>query len=63
MNHAQLFDQAIRLTGAQLATLNVPPGAEYPVRISELVKLNYKAVVLAWNDIQPDASDVAGKSR
>jgi len=33
------------------------PTADYPMRVAELIRLNYQAVVLAWNDIQPAGKD------
>jgi hypothetical protein len=55
MNHAKFFNQALMLTGAQPGALKIPPGKKYPVRVSLLVRPNYRAVVLASNDIQPEA--------
>lgn len=57
MTHADFFTQAITLTAAQLPAQPIAQNAEYPMRVAELVRLNYQAVVLAWNDIQPAAHD------
>ena len=50
MDPEQFFDQAIKLTSAQINNLAMEQ--DYLARVSELVRLNYQAVVLAWNDIQ-----------
>ena len=52
MTHAQFFEQAIRLTSIQLGSHDIPHTADYPMRVSDFIRLNYQAVVLAWNDIQ-----------
>ena len=57
MTHVQFFEQAIELTCAQLTARNLPDGADYAVRVAELIRHNYQAVVLAWNDIQPAVQD------
>lgn len=60
MNHIQFFEQAIKLTGSQLGNFTIKHDAEYPMRVAELVRLNYQAVILAWNDIQPDTDGKSG---
>lgn len=57
MTHADFFAQAITLTAAELPARATVQNAEYPMRVAELIRLNYQAVVLAWNDIQPAAQD------
>ena len=57
MTHAEFFTQAIQLTAAQLPEQAIAQNAEYPMRVAELIRQNYQAVVLAWNDIQPAAQD------
>ena len=57
MTHADFFTQAITLTASQLPGRAVAQSAEYPMRVADLIRLNYQAVVLAWNDIQPAAKD------
>ena len=56
MDPEQFFEQAIRLTTAQIN--HFPPEKDDPVRIAELVRLNDQAVVEAWNDIQLEADDL-----
>jgi len=57
MTHVQFFEQAIQLTCAQLAARDLPADAGYAMQVAELIRHNYQAVVLAWNDIQPAGQD------
>ena len=57
MTHVEFFEQAIRLASAQLGGSEITTTADYPMRVAELIRLNYQAVVLAWNDIQPAGKD------
>ncbi len=57
MTHAEFFAQAITLTAARLPAQAPAQNAEYPMRVADLIRLNYQAVVLAWNDIQPASHD------
>ena len=57
MTHADFFAQAVALTATQLPDGATAHSAEYPMRVAELIRHNYQAVVLAWNDIQPAEQD------
>jgi hypothetical protein len=57
MTHVEFFEQAIRLASAQLGTREIPTTGDYAMQVAQLIRLNYQAVVLAWNDIQPAEKD------
>ena len=50
MTHADFFTQAITLTASQLPGRAVAQSAEYPMRVADLIRLNYQAVVLARSE-------------
>ncbi len=57
MTHVEFFQQAIRLASAQLGAREIPQTVDYPMHVAQLIRLNYQAVVIAWNDIQPAGKD------
>ena len=46
MTHADFFTQAITLTASQLPGRAVAQSAEYPMRVADLIRLNYQAAVI-----------------
>jgi len=57
MTHVEFFQQAIRLASAQLGVREIAQTGDYPMHVAQLIRLNYQAVVIAWNDIQPADKD------
>jgi hypothetical protein len=51
MTHVEFFAQAVRPASAQPGGCDIAPTEDYPMRVAELIRPNYQAVVLAWNDL------------